>query len=193
LHMGRNYAAISRKSPTESVGVEAAARTGARPGEGLTPSQPPSWPQSIDRRPNHLGNPIRRHEMAAQRRRRGRKGTRRGMTIRLEVFRLKRRQGPRGCVARALVRQNLKGDPLTFIPAAHPGALDGEDINENVWTAVIRVNEPISSSKAEPSYGSGLHGLSFGDTPVFLSRCDPSPSVRLYRLRPRPSYASNSR
>src|SRR5260370_18816055 len=48
-------------------------------------------------------------------------------------------------------------------------------MNENVRTAVVRVYETITFLKAEPFYGSGLHGLSFGATPVSVPRRDSRP------------------
>jgi len=43
---------------------------------------------------------------------------------------------------------------LSIVEVAHSGPLDRADMNENVLTAVVRLNESEASSAVEPLHGS---------------------------------------
>jgi len=72
-----------------------------------------------------------------------------------------RRSGGAQIVGRGLsgpsIRDNLVGDLLSLVEAAHPGALDGADMDENVLAAVIRLDEAKALLVVEPLYGSLRH------------------------------------
>jgi len=68
-------------------------------------------------------------------------------------------------LARALVLNHLVRDLLTFAEIAHSGALDSADVDENVLTAIIRLDEAKTLGRIKPLNCAGRH-----DEP-FLSIC----------------------
>jgi hypothetical protein len=52
---------------------------------------------------------------------------------------------------------NFEGDFLTFVQAAHAGALNGRDVYEHVIAAAVGLNEAKTLSRVKPFYCSGLH------------------------------------
>jgi hypothetical protein len=55
------------------------------------------------------------------------------------------------------IRDNFVGDLLSLVKAAHPSALDGADVHENILGTVIRLNEAKAFLVVEPLHGSLGH------------------------------------
>ena len=73
----------------------------------------------------------------------------------------RRRSGGLQIICRGLsgppIGDNLIRDLLSLAEAAHPGALDGADVHENILAAVIRLDEAKAFLVVEPLYGSLRH------------------------------------
>jgi hypothetical protein len=65
--------------------------------------------------------------------------------------------------AAALVDDELVADLLAFSEIAEARALDGADMDENVVSAGVRLNEAEALLRIEPFNGASLHGVSFRD------------------------------
>jgi hypothetical protein len=65
-----------------------------------------------------------------------------------------------GGLAGTAVLLDLEVDLLAFRQALHPGALDGGDVDENVRSAGVRLDEAKAFGGVEPLYGSSCHGSS---------------------------------
>jgi hypothetical protein len=65
--------------------------------------------------------------------------------------------------AGTLIRHDFEGDLLTVVELAQTCALYGADVDEDVVSAIIRLDEPIPFLGVEPFYSSVLHGMSFRD------------------------------
>jgi hypothetical protein len=87
---------------------------------------------------------------------------------RLAVHPWSRRHGCRRCrsdgaevvrrgFACLAIGYNFVRDLLSLVEAVHPGAFDGADVNENILTAVIRLDEAKSFLAVEPLHGSLRH------------------------------------
>jgi hypothetical protein len=55
------------------------------------------------------------------------------------------------------IRDNVIRDLLSLVETAHPSALDGADMHENILAAVIRLDEAKAFLVVEPLYGSLRH------------------------------------
>jgi hypothetical protein len=62
-----------------------------------------------------------------------------------------------GHFAGFVVACDLKSDLLPFAKITHPSALDGRDMDENVLTAIIRLDEAKALGGIEPFHGAGGH------------------------------------
>jgi len=60
-------------------------------------------------------------------------------------------------LARTLVGNELIGDLLAVLEVAHASALNSRDVNENVCSAVIRLNEAEALGCVEPLNGTCAH------------------------------------
>jgi hypothetical protein len=78
-----------------------------------------------------------------------------------------------------------KAHPLALVQLAQPGMLNGADMHENIASASIRSNKPISFSGVEPFDNPGQRGA-FRAVLVFLHRFHVDtflgPSVRAFSL-----------
>jgi hypothetical protein len=63
----------------------------------------------------------------------------------------------RGGFAGFPIRDNVKGDLLSFVQAIHAGTLDGADVDKNVLAAVIWLDEAKAFLAVEPLHGSLRH------------------------------------
>jgi hypothetical protein len=59
----------------------------------------------------------------------------------------------------ASVRDFFKFDDLPLIEIAEAGSLDRRDVDEHIFAAARRLNEPISLCRIEPLYGAFRHYL----------------------------------
>jgi hypothetical protein len=55
------------------------------------------------------------------------------------------------------IRDFLVLDNLTFIQAAQTGLFDGRDVDEDVFPAALRLNEPIAFLRIEPLHRTACH------------------------------------
>src|SRR4029077_16895326 len=55
------------------------------------------------------------------------------------------------------VGNNVKGDLLSLVEVAHPSAFDRADVHEDIFTAVIRLDESEALLAVEPLHGSLRH------------------------------------
>src|SRR6185295_12337381 len=53
---------------------------------------------------------------------------------------------------------DVKGDLLSLVEGAHPGAFDRADMDEDILAAVFRLNEAETLLAIEPLHGSLVHG-----------------------------------
>src|SRR3954469_15459407 len=57
----------------------------------------------------------------------------------------------------AAVADDFVLNGLTLVKGAQPSALDGGDVDENVLTAALRLDEPVALGGVEPFHCSGGH------------------------------------
>src|SRR6266446_6126347 len=60
-----------------------------------------------------------------------------------------------------LAALELVAELLALLQIAHPGLLDGRDVDEHVLRAVIGLDEAIALLCVEPLHGSGSHSKPF--------------------------------
>jgi len=77
----------------------------------------------------------------------------------------------RRALAAAAVNYNLKRDPLSLNQLAHSRAFDRADMNEDVVSARLRLNEAKTLLRVEPLYGTSLHDMSFQEQCFGAARC----------------------
>ena len=59
------------------------------------------------------------------------------------------------------IRDEVKGNLLSFVEAVESGALNGADVNEHILAAIVRLDEAKAFLAVEPLYGSLRHGNFF--------------------------------
>jgi len=75
-----------------------------------------------------------------------------------------------GGFAAAIVDHDLVGDLLAFGEAAKASALDRADMQENIGSAGIRLNETKAFLRVEPLNDTGLHDVSLSKEQVVAKR-----------------------
>src|SRR5271165_534416 len=65
-----------------------------------------------------------------------------------------------GGLASPAVCDDVERDPLPLIEAAHAGAFDRADMNEDVFDTALRLNEAEAFLAVKPLYSSLVHGSS---------------------------------
>src|SRR6185437_489709 len=71
-----------------------------------------------------------------------------------------RREVDRGSPS-LLAALKLVAELLAFVEVAHPGPLDGRDMDEHVLRAVVGLDEAVALLGVEPLYGSGSNSKPF--------------------------------
>jgi hypothetical protein len=67
-------------------------------------------------------------------------------------------------LASAAIRDDLVGDLLALIEAAQAGALNGADVNENVRSTSVRLDETKALLAVEPLDGACIHECRLSDS-----------------------------
>jgi hypothetical protein len=69
-----------------------------------------------------------------------------------------------GGLAGPAVSNDVESDFLAFVKSAHAGAFDRADMNEDVVTAVFRLDEAEALLVVEPLHSTRIHGISLSLT-----------------------------
>ena len=96
-------------------------------------------------------------------------------------------------LARALVLHELEGDLLTFAQIAHASALDGADVDENVLSAIIRLDETKTLGRIEPLDCTDAHNESFRCVIVMARDKTHAPAFRFFEQEGRQQAHSHAR
>src|SRR5262249_35004501 len=80
-------------------------------------------------------------------------------------------------LAGPLISNNVEGDHLSFIEALHPRPFDCPEVHEDIFTAVIRLDESVAFLAVEPLHGSLRHTFLFV---AVATRPRTSPAERLF-------------
>jgi hypothetical protein len=80
-------------------------------------------------------------------------------------------------LAASAVCDDVEGHLLAFAKAAHAGAFDRADMNEDILAAVLRLNEAEALLAVEPLYSSPDHGSSSSSYVCIRSRAVAQPVI----------------